>query len=64
MLKSVIVRKNNLLPLDTEITVVARWQKEVKLKDMTYEKALELLKRKSKYKYTFYQKGFCQIKEN
>lgn len=55
--------KVSQLPLDTIITVVAENEEEIQVRDMTYDKALGLRKKKNKkYKYKFYQKGFCEIK--
>lgn len=57
-------KKDVGLPLNTIVTVVARKGDQVKIKDMEYGKALELLKRKTKFNYTFYQQGYCAEKEH
>ena len=54
--------KNQTLPLETIITVVARKGDKVYVKDMTYAKALESKKNNKSFHYTFYQKGYCEVK--
>lgn len=52
------------LPLETIITVVRIEGESIKRRDMTYKAAKELLTRKNKARYIFYQQGFCSIKPN
>lgn len=49
-----------ILPYDTEIEVIAIKGKEVFKKVMSYEKALNLPKKKGFY-YYYYQLGFSQF---
>ena len=46
----------------TVVTVVAESDNEIVVKDMPYGEAKALLKRKNKFKYKFYQQGYCAVK--
>lgn len=51
------------LPPDTIITVVAQQGERIFIKDMKYSEALEKKKNNKKFKYRFYQKGYCYESE-
>ena len=52
----------SLLPGHTIITVVARKNGKVHVKDMTYDEGLKAKEKNKSFQYTFYQKGYCEVK--